>query len=387
MKLLNPGPVTLSERVRAAMTQPDLCHREPEFARLQKEIRKRLASVYAAAEGEFTAVLLTGSGTAAVEAMVGSLVPRNGHALVAANGVYGERMAAMVDAQDKTVHMVRSEWTEPINFAAVEQILSRESRISHVLAVHHETTTGRLNDIAKLGAICSHYDVPLLLDCVSSFGGEEIDFESWNLQACAATANKCLHGVPGMSFVLARRKVLDAGQSGATSVYLDLFRQYVEQRKGSSAFTQSVHVCYALLEALGELQDSGGWRGRRSRYAVLSRKVLNGLRSQGVEPLLDITAPSSSVMTAYRVPEGYDYSSLHDFLKASGFVIYSGQGQFSQDIFRIAVMGAVDFSDVDELLSTFGRFWRSRNDAVRCESDSAVGVFACSATRRAEAGA
>ncbi len=387
MKLLNPGPVTLSERVRAAMTQPDLCHREPEFARLQKEIRNRLASVYSAADGEFTAVLLTGSGTAAVEAMVGSLVPRNGHALLAANGVYGERMAAMVAGQGKTVHLARSKWTEPINFAAVEQILSREWRISHVLAVHHETTTGRLNDIARLGAICSHYDVPLLLDCVSSFGAEEIDFENWNLQACAATANKCLHGVPGMSFVLARRKVLDADQSGATSVYLDLFRQYAEQRKGSSAFTQSVQVCYALLEALAELQDAGGWRGRYTRYAALSQKVFNGLRAQGVAPLLDITAPSSSVMTAYRVPNGYHYSSLHDFLKASGFVIYSGQGQFSEEIFRIAVMGALDFWDVDELLSTFGRFWRSRNDAVRCESDSAVGVFACGATRRTEAGA
>ncbi len=387
MKLLNPGPVTLSERVRAAMTQPDLCHREPEFARLQAEIRKHLAFVYPAAGLEFTAVLLTGSGTAAVETMVGSLVPRNSHALVAVNGVYGERMAAMVGAQGKTVHMARSQWTEPINFGAVEQILSREPRISHVLAVHHETTTGRLNDIAKLGAICSRYEVPLLLDCVSSFGGEDIDFDNWNLQACASTANKCLHGVPGMSFVLARRKVLDAGQSGATSVYLDLFRQYAEQRKGSSAFTQSVQVCYALLEALRELQDGGGWRGRHSRYAALSRKVFNGLRAQGVEPLLEITGPSSSVMTAYRVPQRYDYSSLHDFLKASGFVIYSGQGQFSQDIFRIAVMGALDFSDVDELLSTFGRFWGSRNDAVRCEPDSAVGMFACGATRRAEAGA
>jgi 2-aminoethylphosphonate-pyruvate transaminase len=360
MKLLNPGPVTLTPRVRAAMLQPDLCHREPEFAALQTEIRERLAAVYPEGASDFEAVLLTGSGTAAVEAMAGSLIPRNGHALVVANGVYGERMAAIVEAQGKTVHLVRSEWTEPMNLAAVRQILSSEPRITHVLAVHHETTTGRLNDVAALGALCSHFDVPLLLDCVSSFGGEEIDFENWNLEACAATANKCLHGVPGVSFVLARREILQSSQSGATSVYLDLFRQYAEQRKGSSPFTQSVHVCYAMLEALRELEDSGGWRARHERYAALSSQVFNGLRAQGVEPLLDLAAPSSAVMTAYRIPQDHNYSSLHDFLKASGFVIYSGQGKFTQEIFRIAVMGAIASADVECLISAFREFWASR---------------------------
>jgi 2-aminoethylphosphonate-pyruvate transaminase len=360
MKLLNPGPVTLTDRVRKALAQPDLCHREPDFEALQNEICDRLLSVYPEAVQDFTTVLLTGSGTAAVEAMVGSLVPRDGHALVVVNGVYGERMAAMLRAQGKAVHLVQSEWTEPMDLAAVVRILSSEPRISHVLAVHHETTTGRLNDLAKLGGICSSYDVPLLLDCVSSFGGEEIDFENWNIQACASTANKCLHGAPGMSFVLVRRSALQSGQSGATSVYLDLFRHYAEQRKSSSAFTQSVHICYALLEALKELEDSGGWRSRNARFAALSRQVFNGLRAQGVEPLLKISAPSSAVMTAYRIPQGYAYSSLHDFLKAAGFVIYAGQGQFSQEIFRIAVMGALDYRDMDDLLDAFQSFWKTR---------------------------
>jgi 2-aminoethylphosphonate-pyruvate transaminase len=362
MKLLNPGPVTLTSRVREAMSQPDLCHREPEFATLQTEIRDRLVAIYPETADEFEAILLTGSGTAAVEAMVGSLIPRNGHALVVANGVYGERMAAMVEAQGKTAHVARSEWTEPMNLAAVRQILSSTPNITHVLAVHHETTTGRLNDIATLAAVCSRYNVPLLLDCVSSFAGEEIDFENWNVEACAATANKCLHGVPGISFVLVRRAALKSRRSGATSVYLDLFRHYAEQLKGSSPFTQSVHVCYALREALRELEESGGWYARHAHYAALSRQAFDGLREQGVEPLLDAAAPSSSMMTAYRIPRGFDYSSLHDFLKASGFVIYSGQGQFTDEIFRVAVMGAIDSADMDELLCSFRKFW------TRCAS-------------------
>jgi 2-aminoethylphosphonate-pyruvate transaminase len=366
--LLNPGPVTLTRRVRGALSQADLCHREPEFAALQAEIRERLASIYPQAARDFTAVLLTGSGTAAVEAMVGSLVARNGLALVVANGVYGERMAAMLEAQGKAIHLARAEWTEPMNLAMAEQILAREPRITHVLAVHHETTTGRLNDIPALGALCRRYRVPMLLDCISSFGGEEIDFNGWNLEACAGTANKCLHGVPGVSFVLVRESALQSRRSGATGVYLDLFRHYAEQRKDSSAFTPAVQVCYALVEALRELTAVGGWQARRARYAALSRQVFAGLRAQGVAPLLDLTAPSSSVLTAYRLPAGYTYTSLHDFLKAAGFVIYAGQGRFDQEIFRIAVMGEINSADVERLLSAFARFWGS----VRIEQACAM---------------
>jgi 2-aminoethylphosphonate-pyruvate transaminase len=363
-KLLNPGPVTLTSRVRAALTGVDLCHREPEFAALQSEIRRRLIGVYPQAARDYTAVLLAGSGTAAVEAMVGTFVPRQGHALVVANGVYGERMAAMLAAQGKTAHTARAAWTEPMDLLAAERLLAGEPRITHVLAVQHETTTGRLNNIAALGALCRRFDKPLLLDAVSSFGAEELDFENWNLAACAATANKCLHGVPGVSFVLARRDAL-AAESGATSLYLDLSRYYAEQEKGSTPFTMPVQVCYALAEALRELEDAGGWRARRAHYAALSALAFAGLQSQGVAPLLDIAAPSSPVLTAYRIPTGpagLDYASLHTALKAAGFVIYAGQGQFQHEIFRIAVMGDLAAADIERLLTAFAQ-WRQRQAA------------------------
>ena len=356
-KLLNPGPVTLTERVRQAMVCKDLCHREPEFAALQATIRERLVRVYPDAERDFTAILLAGSGTAAVEAMVGSLVPHNGQALVVANGVYGERMAAMLKVQGKVVHLASSEWTAPMDLAAVEHILAREPGITHVVAVHLETTSGRLNDIPALGALCRHFQVRLLLDAVSGFGGEAIDFEAWNLEACASTANKCLHGVPGMSFVIVRKEILETRKSGATSVYLDLFRHYEEQIKNSSAFTQAVHVCYALAEALQELADSGGWGARHNHYRSLSQQVFAGLCAQSVEPLLAVQAPASAVMTAFRVPEAYDYAGLHDFLKAAGFIIYAGQGRFSGEVFRIAVMGDLDVTDIDRLLTACRGFW------------------------------
>ena len=348
-KLLNPGPVTLTDRVRAAMGRPDLCHREPEFASLALDVIARLGGVYGTAAGAHRAVLLTGSGTAAVEAMVGSLVPRDGRALVAANGVYGERIADMLRAHGKAFDVAAAEWTAPIDLDAVETQLAT-GLFSHVIAVHHETTTGRLNDIDALGASCRHHGVSLLLDAVSSFGGEEIKFDEWNLEACAATANKCLHGVPGASFVLARDDAFDRS-SGSPSVYLDLHRYRRAQETGYSPFTQSPQVLYALDEALAELADDGGWQARRSRYRGLTDRVRRGLADIGVQPLLAADV-SSSMLTSYDLPAGASYDRLHDRLKDDGYVIYAGQGFLDGRIFRIAVMGDLDAVDMDRVVES-----------------------------------
>ena len=348
MKLLNPGPVSLTDRVRQSLLQPDLCHREPEFALLQRQIRQRLCQVYQDCTADYSAVLLTGSGTAAVEAMVGSLVSRGAApALVLANGVYGERMAAMLERHGKPLQVLRGQWTDPLDLAAVRAALEGGG-FSAVLAVHHETTTGRLNDIAGLGALCKERQVPLLLDAVSSFGGEEIRFADWNLQGCAATANKCLHGVPGVSFVVARREVLQ-GASHSPSLYLDLHTYYREQEKDSSPFTQAVHACYALHEALAEMSDAGGWQSRRSLYRQRMAALDSGLLQLGIGPFLE--TGRSCILGSYALPEGLSYTQLHDHLKQAGFVIYAGQGGLSQQMFRLAVMGDLSASDLDRLLA------------------------------------
>jgi 2-aminoethylphosphonate-pyruvate transaminase len=352
-KLLNPGPVTLTNRVRQALLRQDLCHREPEFSLLQASIRSELLYVYPESKEQYTSVLITGSGTAAVESMVSSLVPRHGKALVIANGAYGERMANMLTVQDKTVFIARSDWTAAMDLALAETILQENSEITHVLAVHHETTTGRLNDIPALAKICRKYNKKLLLDAVSSFGGEEIRFQEWNLEACAATANKCLHGVPGISFIIVHKDSLENNQSGATSIYLDLFRHYKEQNKNSTAFTPAIQACYALSEALQELAAQGGWTARHAHYRALSEQVFQGLKHLGINPLLEINNPSSVVLTSYQVPKHLTYNQLHDFIKLNGYIIYSGLGKFSSEIFRISTMGDFHSQDVEHLLLVF----------------------------------
>lgn len=351
MILLNPGPVTLTARVRAALAGEDVCHREPEFKALVGRVREKIARVYGdqPSAGTFVPVLLGGSGTAAVETML-SAIGSNENSLVLANGVYGERMAAMLKAQGKRYEIVSSPWTSTMDIAAAEKALGTGS-FTHVLAVHHETTTGRRNDLAALGAVCKKVGVPLLVDAVSSFAGEEIRFEEWNVEAVAGTANKCVHGAPGVSFVLASESVF-ARPSGATSVYLDLHRHAVDQAKGSTPFTLPTHVTFAFEAALDELAASGGWKSRHAAYVARSSRIRAELRALGVDLLLEQESVYGATLTSFRMPAGKTYDALHAHLKQDGFVIYAGQGKFDGSIFRIAVMGEITERDLDRLVGS-----------------------------------
>ncbi len=347
--LLNPGPVNLTPSVRQALTGPDLCHREPEFAELQERIRQRLLEVYGLDAERWAAVLLAGSGTAAVEAMLTSVVPRLGKLLVIENGVYGERMSQIAGIYGIAHAVLTYPWGHVVDLAAVEQALAAEPHVTHLAVVHHETTTGRLNSLGDLAALCRRRDVRLLVDGVSSFGAEELDFEGWDIAACAATANKCLHGAPGVSFVIVRRDVLEP--RGRT-LYLDLATYCRVQDARSTPYTQPVHLYYALDRALAELAMQGGWHARHSRYRALAHQLREGLSALGIEPLLP-EGQSSVVLRAYHVPASIDYTTLHDALKAQGFVIYAGQGTLTRGIFRVSTMGAITFRDIERLLAAF----------------------------------
>ena len=343
--LLNPGPVTLSPRVRQALLRPDICHREPEFSELQTRVRRKLLAVYDLDPGEWAAVMLTGSGTSAVEAMIASLVPQDGEVVVVENGAYGERISQMAAAHGIPHTPVRHGWDEEPDPARVRAALGRVSFPSRRLAlVHHETTSGRLNDLGVGGPSGR---TSLLLDAVSSFGAEQIDFTG--LAACASTANKCLHGVPGVSFVMVRRSLLGEA-ARPRGVYLDLTAHCRAQDQGDTLFTPAVQTFYALDEALSELDEAGGWAVRRARYRSLMEHVRGRLIELGVDPLLPEHA-SSSVLSAFRLPHGLSYERLHDGLKRHGFVIYAGQGKLAAEVFRIAVMGAITDADLERLLA------------------------------------
>ncbi|EMD9439726.1 2-aminoethylphosphonate aminotransferase [Burkholderia cepacia] len=349
MLLLNPGPVTLTERVRRSLLQPDLCHRESEFFDLQDEARARLVAAYELDPAEWTAALMTGSGTAAVESMIAALVPQNGKLLVIENGVYGERITQIATQYGIAHDVLKHEWMQAPDLAQIAARLDAGG-YSHVAVIHHETTTGRLNDLGAIAGVCRSRGVKMLVDGVSSFGAEAIDFAGGDIDAVAATANKCLHGVPGAAFVIVRRSAL--AKAASRTYYLDLGRLAKLQDQRNTPFTPSVHAYYALVEALREFDEAGGWRARHAHYKALADQAQAGLAARGM-PLVLPEGESSVVLRAYRLPQGVTYETLHDGLKARGFVIYAGQGGLSKELFRISTMGAIQAADVDRLLEGF----------------------------------
>lgn len=347
--LLNPGPVSLSDAVRKATVKSDLCHREPEFFNLQARVRQALLKVYGLDAGDWASVLLGGSGTTALEAMLSSLLPRDARLLVIENGVYGERISRIAEIHGIEYEVVKHGWKEAIDHERVEAALAG-SGFTHVAAVHHETTTGRLNDACALADVCERHGVQLLLDTVSSFGAEDIPFGSSAIAGCAVTANKCLHGIPGLCFVIARRAALETAVEPPRSLYLHLPLWLSKQDAGGTPFTPPVNSLLALDEALTELERHGGWKGRRAYYTDLAWRVRQTLAEFGVPALLEEGA-SSCVLTAYRIPKGFDYKGIHDGLKAWGFVIYAGQGGLESEMFRISTMGDITRYDIERLLA------------------------------------
>lgn len=345
--LLNPGPVNLSKRVRKALLKPDLCHREIEFTELQNNIRQKLLEVYSLNPVDWAAILLTGSGTSAMEAMLTSVVPDDGKVLVVENGVYGERLSKIAGIYNIDYLNLHYRWGDEILPDELDKALTDE--ITHVAVIHHETTTGRLNNLADISSICKSRNIPVLVDGVSSFAAEEIIFNDWNVIACAATANKCLHGVPGASFVICKREAL--GLNKQRSLYLDLDTYLQQQDGGGTPFTQSIQCFYALEEALDEHYEQGGWKARNEMYWNRMDRVREGFDSIGINALLE-KKDCSSVLNSFYLPGKTDYSTLHDELKKRGFVIYAGQGDLSRSIFRISLMGEINDDAIQGLISS-----------------------------------
>jgi 2-aminoethylphosphonate-pyruvate transaminase len=349
--LLNPGPVNVSDRVRAALDGPDLCHREPEFFDLQDAIRARLLDAFDVA-ADYTSVLLTGSGTAMVEAMIASALPEAGRLLVVQNGVYGERIARIAGIHGIDHEVIACPPTERPDVDAIDRRLGA-ARFDALAVVHHETTTGLLNDLAPLAGICRRRSVRLLVDAVSALGGEPFDFAAWTPDVVACTANKCVQGLPGVAFALVRRDFIPVMQSGPErTLYLHLPRHFAEQERRSTPFTPAIQVAAALRAALEELCEETV-AARVARYAHASAIVRRGMTGLGLELLLP--APlRSGTLTSVRLPAGHSYEFLHDALKRSGFVIYAGQGPLASSIFRVATMGDVADSDYRRFVATLG---------------------------------
>lgn len=346
--LLNPGPVNVTERVRQALLQPDLCHREPECAELVQSIRGKLLNAFGL-EGTFLTALITGSGTAALEMAVSSCVAEGQAMLVVRNGVYGERIATMAETHRIPTVTVDCDWGVAPSLDAIERALKEHPEIGLVALVHHETTTGLLNPVHEVGELAHRYGKKLLIDAISSLAGDTLDFERSHVDYCVGTANKCLQGFPGVSFVLVRKEEVDTlATHPARSVYFDLHKNLKAQEAGETLFTPAVQVHYAFEAALDELIEETV-TARIARYAAAAALLRKGFDEMGLEYLVD-PANRSNSLTALKLSDGITYETLHDELKKQGYVIYAGQGGLKKSIFRIANMGDIRTGEFQRLL-------------------------------------
>src|SRR6478609_7387009 len=310
MMLLNPGPVNVSERVRQALNRPDICHRESDCAELQQGIQNKLLTAFVpGAEADYTAVLITGSGTAAVESALMSSIPHGKRALIINNGVYGERMSQMVGLHRLGVSELKHDWTERPDPERLRLALRQHPEVHAVGMVHHETTTGLLNPGKAIAEVVDGLNRVFILDAVSALAGEYIDIAGSKIYMVAGTAGKCIQGFPGVSFVLVRKGFLERLKGyPKRSWYLHLPLYYEQQEKATIPFTPAVQVYYAFDEALNELLEEGV-ANRLTRYkksAALIRQTMSKLSVRAVLP----AEHQSNTITSYYLPAGLSYQVL-----------------------------------------------------------------------------
>lgn len=353
MILLNPGPVNVSERVRKALQRPDICHRESEFAELLQGIRQKLLKAFVpGAESDYTAVVLTGSGTAAVEAAVLSSLPTGKRILVINNGVYGERISSMVGVHRLGVAELKLDWGARPDPEKLRLALRQHPEVHAVAMVHHETTTGLINPVREIAEVVDSQNRVFVLDSVSGLAGDPLDIAGAHIYMVAGTAGKCIQGFPGASFVLVRKGFMERMKNYPKhSWYLHLPHYYEDQERGTIPFTPAVQVYYAFDEALNELLEEGV-ANRIQRYKKAAMLIRKRLGVMGLKPFLSPEFQSNTI-TSYYLPPGLTYQTLHDRLKEQGYVIYAGQGQLESKIFRVANMGALTEHDLEGFLAAF----------------------------------
>ena len=353
--LLNPGPATTSEAVKAALVIPDICPRESEFCAQLAEVRRRLAELAGNPE-EITAIPVVGSGTTALEAALISLIPTDGRVIFLDNGVYGRRLVEIARTCGIAHRVIVFGDAKPVDLASVEAVLEADAAAAtHLAFVHHETSSGMLNPLEELTRLARRFDLEVLVDAMSSFGAIPIRVGEDGVDALVSSANKCLQAMPGLAFAIATRSSLDRDRGTQPRSYaLDLAAEFDQLEKtGQMRFTCPPQIVSALHRALLEIEVEG-LPERGERYRRSMQTLVRGLSKLGFELLLE-ERHQSWILVAVREPREpwYDFDELHDALYRLGFTIYPGHpgAGGGEPNFRLSVLGDIDSRDIEAFLA------------------------------------
>lgn len=340
--LLTPGPLTTAHSVKQAMLR-DWGSWDGDFRAMTAELRRKLLALAGDADGAFECVPMQGSGTFAVEAMLGAFVPRDGKALVLANGAYGQRAAQTLGYLGRAHSVLDKGDYLPPRGVEVAEILDADPAITHVVAVHCETSSGILNPVGEISEAVYSRGRKLLVDSMSAFGAIPLEIGAIRYEAMVSSANKCIEGVPGFGFVIARRGELEAAKGRSHSLSLDVFAQWDYMRKtGQWRFTPPTHAVAAFMEALRLHEEEGGVAGRGARYARNRDVLVAGMRGLGFETLLSDRWLSPIIVTFFNPAHpSFRFDAFYEAMKRRGFIIYPGKLTVV-DSFRVGCIGRMD---------------------------------------------
>ncbi|MCR9109623.1 2-aminoethylphosphonate--pyruvate transaminase [Marivita sp. XM-24bin2] len=340
--LLTPGPLTTAYSVKQAMLK-DWGSWDDDFRAMTRSLRSRLLALVGEGKDAYDCVPIQGSGSYCVEAMLGSFVPRDGKVLVLANGAYGLRAAQTLDYLGRAYHLLDKGDYLPPRGDEVASILANDPAITHVLAIHCETSSGIQNPVEEIAEATKAAGRKLLIDSMSAFGALPLDPVKLNCAAFVSSANKCIEGVPGFGFVIARKDEIEASKGNSHSLSLDVHAQWATMEKtGQWRFTPPTHVVAAFLKALDLHEAEGGVPARGARYTRNRDVMVQGMRDMGFETLLADRWLSPIIVTFFCPADpNFTFQGFYDAMKQRGFIIYPGKLTVV-DSFRIGVIGQMD---------------------------------------------
>ena len=348
--LFTPGPLTTSATVKGAMLR-DFGSRDKEFITLVQEVRDELVALGGVSTENYTAILMQGSGTFSLEAVLASTVPSNGKVLVAVNGAYGRRLIHLGETLGIAMEAIDFPENVPVDPSRVAEALAADPSITHVSICHCETTSGVMNPVEAVGAVVQAAGKRYFVDAMSSFGAIPIDLEKAKIDYLVSSSNKCIEGVPGFAFVLARREALEETAGWARSVALDLLSQVRGlEKNGQFRFTPPTHTILAFRQAIRELHEEGGVEGRGRRYAENHCVLTEGMTKLGFRPYV-APADQGPIITSFHYPNDpkFDFDAFYGQLSDRGFIIYPGKVG-DANCFRIGSIGRLYPGDVRNLL-------------------------------------
>jgi 2-aminoethylphosphonate-pyruvate transaminase len=343
--LLTPGPLTTSAATKSAMLF-DWGSWDSAFNALTASVCRDLVAIVHGSQ-DHVCVPLQGSGTFAVEAALGTLVPRNGKVLVPDNGSYCKRIIRILSYLGREAIVLTHDEQEPADVERIGAALAADPSITHVAQVHCETGTGILNPLARIAATVAEHGRGLIIDAMSSYGAIPIDARTLRFDALIAASGKCLEGVPGMGFVIARRTALEKSRGNSPSLALDILDQWqYMQKTGQWRFTPPTHVLAALRSAIDQYHAQGGLQARLARYRENCAALVAGMRKLGLKTFLPDAVQAPIIVTFHAPPDpAYVFAEFYDRVRERGFILYPGK-LTAVDTFRVGCIGAIDADTV-----------------------------------------